>query len=82
MPDGSNLTTVAEEWARESWDLWLAGQPGQGDATYVNYATGNDYETLESIYGREPWRLEKLHKLKAEYDPDNRFGYFVPLVSS
>ena len=82
VPDGSNLTAAAEEWAKESWDLWLAGQPTQKEATYVNYATGKSFETLESIYGHEPWRLEKLRRLKARYDPFNRFGYYVPIVSS
>jgi hypothetical protein len=82
VPDGSNLTAAADEWAKESWDLWLAGQPTQKEATYVNYATGKSFETLESIYGHEAWRLKKLRELKAHYDPFNRFGYYVPIISS
>ncbi|ROT38916.1 FAD-binding domain-containing protein [Sodiomyces alkalinus F11] len=84
VPDGADeeMTEAAWTWAKESWALWQSGQPGREPATYVNYATGYDFETLEGIYGREPWRLEKLLRLKAEYDPNNRFRFYVPLVSS
>lgn len=51
---------------------------GQRLHTYVNYAHGD--ESLEALYGYEEWRLRRLRKLKAEYDPDNRFGYYAPIV--
>lgn len=43
---------------------------------------GHDYETLESIYGYESWRLDRLRSLKVAYDPENRFRFFVPIVSN
>ncbi|KAK6210534.1 hypothetical protein LQW54_006142 [Pestalotiopsis sp. IQ-011] len=79
--DESDLKAVAEEWAKETWDLWLEGEDvGSRPTTYVNYAFGHDYETQASIYGDEAWRLEKLRELKAEYDPNNRFRYYNPIV--
>ena len=51
------------------------GANGRNATVYVNYAFGN--ETLESVYGYEPWRLEKLRKLKDAYDPAERFGYYM-----
>ncbi|KAI0879960.1 FAD-binding domain-containing protein [Annulohypoxylon maeteangense] len=82
VPKGSNLLEPAKTWAKDTWDLWNAGQPGQKPAMYVNYATGNDYESLESIYGYDSWRLERLRGLKNKYDPHNRFRFYVPIISS
>lgn len=45
--------------------------------TYVNYAHGD--ESLESIYGYDSWRLEKLKRLKREYDPEGRFNFYSPI---
>jgi hypothetical protein len=66
------------EWVNETVEIWNRGQPGRRPTTYVNYGLGT--ESLESTYGYEPWRLEKLLNLKAEYDPQNKFRYYVPLV--
>ena len=44
----------------------------------VNYANGD--ETLEEMYGHEGWRLEKLRRLKKEWDPENRFGFYAPIL--
>ncbi|KAI4219649.1 MAG: hypothetical protein LQ349_008293 [Xanthoria aureola] len=81
IPEGSGLSDAAEAWAEENRRLWNAGQPHRQPQTYVNYAQGKNYETLQSIYGYEPWRLDKLRSLKAKYDPQNRFRYFEPIVS-
>lgn len=81
VPDGSDLKDAAETWAKETRDLWNAGQPDRLPKTYVNYAQGYDYETLESIYGYETWRLDRLRSLKATYDSENRFRFYVPIVS-
>lgn len=81
IPEGSGLTDAAEAWAQENRRLWNAGQPKRQPRTYVNYSQGKDYETLQSLYGYEPWRLDKLRSLKAKYDPQNRFRYFAPIVS-
>jgi tRNA pseudouridine synthase 9 len=44
---------------------------------YVNYAAGN--EGPKSWYGYEPWRLERLSKLKRKYDPKGKFSYYAPI---
>ncbi|ORY71065.1 uncharacterized protein BCR38DRAFT_415840 [Pseudomassariella vexata] len=80
VPEGSDLQEPAEAWAKEVWDLWNGGQPERKPQTYVNYALNHPYETLEAIYGYEPWRLERLRGLKAKYDPQNRFRYYVPIL--
>lgn len=52
-----------------------AKEQGGGSHSYVNYAYGG--ETLEEVYGKEG--LGRLRKLKREFDPRNRFGYYVPV---
>ncbi|RAH80150.1 FAD-binding domain-containing protein [Aspergillus japonicus CBS 114.51] len=76
LPDES-LDDTALEWAGLIRDLWNEGQPTRRPTTYVNYALG--IESLESMYGYESWRLERLRALKREYDPENRFAYFNPI---
>ncbi|ESZ94484.1 hypothetical protein SBOR_5132 [Sclerotinia borealis F-4128] len=44
---------------------------------YVNYADGE--ESLQAVYGWDKWRLEKLRKLKAQWDPKNIMRYYVPI---
>lgn len=74
----STLDEFARDWARQTRDLWNQGQPDLQPSTYVNYAHGD--ESLESIYGYETWRLEKLRLLKAKYDPEGRFNYYNPIT--
>lgn len=50
---------------------------GKRTITYVNYAHGD--ESLESIYGFDSWRLEKLRRLKKEYDPEGKFNFYAPI---
>ncbi|RAH47729.1 FAD-binding oxidoreductase [Aspergillus brunneoviolaceus CBS 621.78] len=76
VPDDA-LDDIAIEWAGRIRDLWNEGQPTRRPTTYVNYAFGT--ESLDSMYGYERWRLERLRALKREYDPDNRFAYFNPI---
>ncbi|KAL4938555.1 hypothetical protein BDV06DRAFT_225881 [Aspergillus oleicola] len=71
------LDELAMEWSAMTRDLWNAGQPDLLPSTYVNYANGA--ESLESMYGYEPWRLERLRELKARYDPRERFSVFNPI---
>lgn len=71
------LREPAEAWATQTLDVWYAGQKNRLPATYLNYATGG--EALESMYGRDG-QLDKLHKLKAKYDPENRFRWYNPLI--
>ncbi|KAK0615698.1 hypothetical protein B0T17DRAFT_538844 [Bombardia bombarda] len=77
-PPEPSLDETALEWAGKTRDLFNEGQPGRLPSTYINYGLGD--ESLESIYGYEPWRLEKLRGLKHKYDPENRFRYYVPII--
>lgn len=73
----SGLDDFVKEWADQSKDIWNEGQPGRKPTTYVNYARGD--ETLESMYGYEPWRLSKLRELKRRYDPMNKCRFYNPI---
>jgi hypothetical protein len=44
---------------------------------YVNYAFGD--ETLQEMYGHEPWRVSKLKDLKKKYDPSGKFNFYAPI---
>ncbi|PYH90279.1 putative FAD-dependent oxygenase [Aspergillus ellipticus CBS 707.79] len=57
--------------------ILLDGSGSPDMHSYVNYAAGT--ESLQSMYGFEPWRLKKLKELKAKYDPHERFGYYAPI---
>lgn len=72
------LIDFATEWRNQTVALWYGGQPERTPTTYVNYAAG--YESLEGRYGPESWRMEKLRGLKTEYDPDNKFAWYNPIV--
>ncbi|KAI0197904.1 hypothetical protein F4808DRAFT_473476 [Astrocystis sublimbata] len=80
VTEDSNSKASAQAWAKDHWDIWAAGHPGSAPAVYVNYAVGLEYQSLEDIYGSEPWRLQKLRKVKAEYDPGNSFRYYNSFV--
>ncbi|KAJ5691615.1 FAD-binding domain-containing protein [Penicillium malachiteum] len=74
----SRLEDFARDWARQTRDTWNAGQSSGRPTSYVNYAFGD--ESMESMYGYEPWRVQRLRDLKAQYDPENRFAYYNPIV--
>ncbi|KAJ3572917.1 hypothetical protein NPX13_g4887 [Xylaria arbuscula] len=76
VPEGQE--EAAREWAYASRDIWNQGQPDRLPTTYVNFAAGD--ESLEMIYGHEKWRLQRLRKLKAKYDPNNRFRWYNPII--
>lgn len=81
LAEGSDLQDAALEWSKETWDLWLEGEGhGAKPATYVNYVLNDPWETQNSIYGDEQWRLERLTTLKNRYDPSNRFRYYAPII--
>ncbi len=74
-PPGSDLLGEAEKFGQRLRKAIV----GNGEHhAYVNYAHGD--ETLEQIYGHQSWRLEKLRKLKKQYDPENKFGFYSPIV--
>jgi FAD/FMN-containing dehydrogenase len=55
----------------------IAGAAGEKLYAYMNYVSGED-ETIEEKYGHETWRIEKLRRLKKEYDPKGRFKFYNP----
>lgn len=56
-----------------------SGDGGEGHHhAYVNYAVGD--EPLGEVYGFDEGRLERLRKLKGEYDPKGRFGFYNPIL--
>ncbi|KAL5583934.1 hypothetical protein FOVSG1_015285 [Fusarium oxysporum f. sp. vasinfectum] len=74
-PDvNSGLIEFTKQWAKETRYLWNSGQPERLPTTYVNYAFGD--ESAESMYGYEPWRLERLRTLKGYYDPKEKFRFY------
>ncbi|CAG9948945.1 unnamed protein product [Clonostachys rosea f. rosea IK726] len=73
------IDPLADKYGRTLRQILLeaSDDPGRLRA-YVNYAHGD--EDLREVYGWEEWRLEKLRKLKAEWDPENKMAYYVPIV--
>jgi hypothetical protein len=56
----------------------IAQAAGEKLYAYMNYVSGYD-ESLEEKYGHEAWRLERLRRLKKEYDPKGRFNFYNPI---
>ena len=78
-PEGDTATAEAIKINSLKVRDTLAATSGYGGLTvYSNYANGD--ESLPEVYGWEEWRLEKLKKLKAQWDPENRMRYYVPLA--
>lgn len=75
-PANTSLDATAHQIGRDIRAALLGGTDERLDA-YVNYAAGD--ESMEEVYGREPWRLEKLRRLKMEYDPHGRFNFYAPI---
>jgi hypothetical protein len=74
----SDSKELARQYARQVRDMWNAGDANLKPLTYVNYAFGD--ESVESMYGYDAWRLERLRGLKQKYDPGNAFRYYNPIV--
>jgi hypothetical protein len=80
---GLNATRAAEVegratgYGKEIREAVVRGSRGELHA-YVNYAHGD--ENLEALYGYEAWRLDRLRALKGQWDPENRFGWYAPIV--
>ncbi|KAK6600158.1 6-hydroxy-D-nicotine oxidase 1 [Botrytis cinerea] len=76
-PD-SNIDPIAKEFGEKRRKYLLDGsEDPEHLRAYVNYTDGD--ESLQAIYGWETWRLEKLKKLKAQWDPKNAMRYYVPI---
>ncbi|PYI02759.1 FAD-binding domain-containing protein [Aspergillus sclerotiicarbonarius CBS 121057] len=37
-------------------------------------------QSLQNLYGFEPWRLKRPKELKTKYDPQGRLGYYTPIL--
>ena len=77
--DQADTAAVQERAAyhgRKMRDAIVQGNGGKLHA-YVNYANGD--EGLESMYGYDGWRLDRLRALKGEYDPLGRFSWYAPI---
>lgn len=75
LPNAS-LDALADDFNGRIRHALLGGDRSKLVA-YANYARGD--ESMEEMYGRESWRLEKLRRLKKEYDPLGRFNFFAPI---
>lgn len=72
--DDPTISDVVNNYARDWVDRYRQTSGYDKWYVYQNYAF--DDEPLEAIYGYEPWRLQRLRKLKRRYDPENVFkGY-------
>ncbi|KAH8836448.1 FAD-linked oxidoreductase oxr2 [Pyricularia oryzae] len=69
---------MAREFGRQVRRIWNDGAPDLKPATYVNYTAGD--EPLESMYGYNAARLQRLRKIKRKYDPHGRFVYYNPIA--
>jgi hypothetical protein len=69
----------ANEYLRAIRDALNRGVDESADErhVYVNYAIGDEDKT--QLYGYDD-RLQRLAKLKAKWDPENRFGFYNPIV--
>ncbi|KAJ4983970.1 FAD-dependent oxygenase [Stagonosporopsis vannaccii] len=72
----SSLDAAADDINKRIRNALLEGSQSELVA-YINYARGD--ESMEAVYGYEPWRLEKLRRLKKEYDPFGRFNFYAPI---
>jgi len=73
----TDAAELAYFYGSEIRDVLFRGSGLQRLVSYVNFAFGD--ETMEQIYG-EGWRLEKLRRLKTEYDPHGRFNFYNPIL--
>ncbi|KAI0198801.1 FAD-binding domain-containing protein [Astrocystis sublimbata] len=70
---------VAKEFGEKLRGYLLEGSEDPGRLrAYVNYAYGE--ESMQEVYGWEDWRLEKLRRLKKQWDPEGRMRFYVPIV--
>ena len=70
---------IFDAWLSAQQDRWIETSGFDGLRQYVNYGHGSK-DPPEALYGHEPWRLEKLRKLKEELDPEGLFNGYQPFV--
>jgi hypothetical protein len=78
-PPNSESDDEAAKFGKKLRAFLLKGSGNEKELhAYINYAHGD--ESVEEVYGHQKWRLEKLRRLKKQYDPANRFGFYSPIV--
>lgn len=77
-PGGPELDQKAKAAGKKQRRILREGTGSDEMSAYVNYAFGD--ETLEEMYGHEPWRQERLAQLKDEYDPHRKFRFYAPIA--
>jgi len=70
---------LIDEWLSTQQDKFIETSGYGRLQQYVNYGHGSK-DLPEALYGYEPWRLEKLRKLKKELDPEGWFNGYQPLL--
>lgn len=74
----NRLETMAKNTGEQLRRILIDGAKDLGGHySYVNYAFGG--EPVEDVYGKK--NLARLRKLKREYDPDNKFRRYVPILA-
>ncbi|KAL8646740.1 MAG: hypothetical protein Q9226_006734 [Calogaya cf. arnoldii] len=74
----AETVAAANKYGLLARQLFVEGAHPLRFNAYSNYANGD--ETLEQLYGYEPWRLEKLKRLKRKWDPEGKFRFFNPIT--
>ena len=62
------LDAIAVKHGQHYRELLKTGIGSTDSDAYVKYAQGD--ESVGSMYGFRPWRLEKLRRLKKMHDPE------------
>lgn len=70
---------VFDTWLSEQQDKFIETSGYGRLQQYVNYGHGSK-DSPEALYGYEQWRLDKLRRLKKEYDPEGWFNGYQPFV--
>ncbi|CAO2655099.1 Nn.00g101630.m01.CDS01 [Neocucurbitaria sp. VM-36] len=70
---------VYAKWLSEQQEAFVATSGYGRLQQYVNYGNGHS-DPPEALYGYEPWRLERLRKIKSQLDPEGLFNGYQPFV--
>ncbi|KAI0199366.1 FAD-binding domain-containing protein [Astrocystis sublimbata] len=77
-PATPEIGEIATDLGRRMRQILHDGSGQTEQLAYVNYAFGD--ETLESWYGHDTWRQDRLKALKKKYDPLGKFSYYAPIA--
>jgi hypothetical protein len=73
--------TICVEWLNK-WKKRLIATSGYPRLQqYANYGHGTDMkDPVGALHGYDQWRLQKLRRLKDQYDPNNWFRWYQPII--